>query len=229
MPHDRYAARLERRFADIPPAVLTGPDPEPPPVVWLDVAVLLDATAPGPFVEATFDAIANRPLPLPRPDRTATRIDLVTCAGLVPRRKQYGHSLRLLDADQNLTVADAIELCAQVNPPPQVLVLVSDRAPTGDWHAAVAAWTLRVERCGGTPVCLALSWGEHLAELDGFAHNPRRVTSLGEFQRALATLWRRSDEGARVIPQLAGIRVCPPRVVRQRVLKPFPPEPAQTT
>ncbi len=217
-----FTSRLERRFADVLPAELTGPDPNAAPFTWLDVAVILDASAPSPFVEATFDAIANRPLPLPGHDRIATRIDLVTCAGLVPQRKQYGHSLRLLDADRQLTVADAIRECAEVQPPPQVLVLVSDRAPTGEWQAALAAWTLHVERRGGKPTRLAIVWDQHLAELDGFAREPLAVESVQALRAELAKLWTRSAAPHVAIGLRRGSRCCPPRPDRAVVLKPVP-------
>jgi hypothetical protein len=202
-------------------AVLSRDSAEHASIIWLDIAVILDASSPHPMVETIFDAVANRPLPLPDANRVARRIDLITCAGLKPRHPLYGHGLRLYDSARNLTVADAIAECAQTDPPPELLVLVSDRAPTGEWLKALAAWARQVQRHGVTPTRQHIAWGDHLPDLDGFATAPRELTSHIELRAALAELWRRDMPA--LLPRRAPTqhRCCPPHRQRAKVLKPF--------
>jgi hypothetical protein len=183
-------------LAAIDPARLEGPDPEVPGVTWRDVAVILDASEPNlPYVEEVFAEVAERPLPLPDAERVAVRVDLLGCAGLKPLVARFGHGIRLWDAERQMTVAAAVAACAETTPPPEHLVLVSDRAPTGDWQPALARWRVAVERHGRVPQTSHVIWGEHLGELDGFAlaSDPARLRHLGsraELRALLTSLWQ---------------------------------------
>lgn len=188
---------------------------------WLDIALILDSSDLHPFVEETFALVANRPLPLPDARRIAKRIDLISCAGLHPRHPLYGHGLRLYDAARQLTVADAIAECAVCEPPPQVLVLISNRAPTGDWPRALGAWSRRVRLHGGEPLRQHLSWGDHLAELDGFAETPQVMRTIGELRTALGALWRREMPASPSAAPGDLLRACPRHPRPVRALKPF--------
>jgi hypothetical protein len=213
------ALRLDRE-EPVAAAQLTGDDPAVPGVVWHDVAVILDASDPQlRYVERVFSAVAERPLPLPDREGVAVRVDLLGCSGLQPLVARFGHGIRLWDAVRQLTVADAIAECAQASPPPQHLVLVTDRAPTGDWRPELTRWRLAVERHGRTPQTSHAIWGEHLAEFDGFTQVGREnrlypMTSPADIVQLLSSLWQHT-------PRPVHGHRCPPRARPVRLLKPF--------
>lgn len=218
-------ALMEDELSTIEPADLHGPDPEVPAVIWRDVAVLLDASDPElPYVEDVFEVVAERPPARPDEDRVAVRVDLLGCAGLKPKVARFGYGIRMWDAERQMTVGDAIDACAEASPPPEHLVLVSDRAPTGDWQPALARWRLAVQRHGRVPKTTHVVWGGHLGELDGFAPaadgtQMHHVGSRAEIRSLLNALWPTSLAFDRV--RVRGSRPMPRTRRTASVLKPW--------
>jgi hypothetical protein len=66
-----------------------------------------------------------------------------------------------------------------------------------------------------------LVWGDHLADLDGFALAPQEVASIGELQAALARLWQRDMPVLKRPSDKSRARHCPPRRRVVNILKPF--------
>ncbi len=193
------------------------PQSRQPLKAWLDITVILDASdATAPFVRETFRRMSRRVVSRPDADGVAVRLNLIACAGLVAPWAGEEDPVAEADAQRRLTVSEAIRDCRETQPPPQVLVLMTDRAPTGPWQVEIVAWEHRVHTLGGTPLRLAMLWRSETELLDGFAERPWVVERPEQVRRGLESLLRRGDELSQ--PCHAVCRMPPRRV---KILKPF--------